>query len=124
GVRLPASGTPRIIGCWPDVTWAAHHLGSRLNRGARIMEKAVDAIALLKRDHKEVKAFFDSYESLTNARAKGVLAEKICLALKIHTKIEEEIFYPAARKATKDDDLLDEAIVEHAGAKELISQIE
>jgi hemerythrin-like domain-containing protein len=46
------------------------------------------------------------------------------LALKVHTQIEEEIFYLQARKATGDDDLLDEATVEHAGAKDLISQIE
>jgi len=55
---------------------------------------------------------------------KSELAQKICLALRVHAQLEEEIFYPAARKATKDNDLLDEATVEHAGAKNLIAEIE
>ena len=42
----------------------------------------------------------------------------------MHTTIEEEIFYPEARKATKDNDLLDEAVVEHASAKRLIEEIQ
>jgi hemerythrin-like domain-containing protein len=46
------------------------------------------------------------------------------LALKVHAQIEEEIFYPRAREATKDDDLIDEAIVEHATVKNLIAEIE
>ena len=49
---------------------------------------------------------------------------EICLALKMHAQIDEEIFYPAAREETKDNDLLDEALVEHAGAKHLIAEIE
>jgi hemerythrin-like domain-containing protein len=78
----------------------------------------------LKQDHREVENFFEQYEDLDNSRAKAELARKICNALKVHTQIEEEIFYPAARKATGDEDLLDEALVEHAGAKHLISEIE
>jgi len=82
------------------------------------------AIALLKKDHREVEGYFEEYEDLEDDKAKGELAKKICMALKVHTQIEEEIFYPAARKATGDDDLLDEALVEHAGAKHLIGEIE
>jgi hemerythrin superfamily protein len=82
------------------------------------------AITLLKQDHREVEEFFEEYEGLDNNRVKTELARKICNALKVHTQIEEEIFYPAARKATGDEDLLDEALVEHAGAKHLISEIE
>ena len=82
------------------------------------------AIALLKKDHREVEGYFEEYEDLEDDKAKGELATKICMALKVHTQIEEEIFYPAARKATGDDDLLDEALVEHAGAKHLIGEIE
>jgi hemerythrin superfamily protein len=81
------------------------------------------AITLLKQDHREVEGFFEEYEELDNNRAKAELARKICNALKVHTQIEEEILYPAARKATGDNDLLDEALVEHAGAKHLISEI-
>ena len=83
-----------------------------------------DAIALLVADHKEVEGWFDEYEDASGSPAKAKLVQQIILALKVHTQIEEEIFYPAARKATKDNDLLDEAVVEHAGAKNLIAQLE
>lgn len=83
-----------------------------------------DAIASLEADHREVEGYFEKYEKLEGNAEKKALAGKICLALKVHTQIEEEIFYPAARKATHDDDLLDEATVEHAGAKNLIAEIE
>ena len=83
-----------------------------------------DAIALLKADHKEVKGWFADYEDAEGDNEKATLSAKICKALKVHTQIEEEIFYPAARKATGDGDLLDEAVVEHAAAKDLIAQIE
>src|SRR5215471_18158080 len=73
------------------------------------------ALTLLKQDHREVEQFFEEYEDLQSNRQKAELARKICNALKVHTQIEEEIFYPAARKATGDKDLLDEALVEHAG---------
>lgn len=82
------------------------------------------AIALLKKDHREVEGYFEEYEELKDDKAKAELAKKICTALKIHTQIEEQIFYPKAREATKDNDLLDEALVEHAGAKHLIAEIE
>jgi hemerythrin superfamily protein len=82
------------------------------------------AIALLKKDHREVEGYFEQYEELKDDNAKAELAEKICTALRVHTQIEEEIFYPTARQATQDNDLLDEALVEHAGAKHLIAEIE
>jgi len=83
-----------------------------------------DAIALLEADHREVDGYFEQYEALTDDADKKALAGKICLALKVHTQIEEELFYPPARTATGDGDLLDEAVVEHMGAKTLIAQIE
>jgi hypothetical protein len=78
----------------------------------------------LEQDHREVEAYFEEFEELEDEAAKGELAQKICMALTVHTQIEEEIFYPEARKATKDDDLLGVAVVEHAGAKKLIAEIE
>jgi hemerythrin superfamily protein len=93
-------------------------------QGSKASADSMDALELLEQDHREVEGYFDDYEELKDDKAKAELSEKICLALKIHTQIEEEIFYPEARKATKDDDLIDEALVEHAGAKQLISQIE
>jgi hypothetical protein len=83
-----------------------------------------DAIALLETDHQTVGKLFERYEILTDNADKQRAAVEICLALKVHTQIEEEIFYPAAREATGDTDLLDEASVEHAGAKNLIAEIE
>jgi hemerythrin superfamily protein len=83
-----------------------------------------NAIQLLKADHREVEGMFSDFEKTNGAVAKGKLAEKICLALKVHTQIEEEIFYPAARDALSDEDMIDEAVVEHAAAKDLIAEIE
>ena len=85
---------------------------------------AVSALDLLEADHQEVDGFFDEYEDLEDAGEKERLALKICLALTVHTQIEEEIFYPAAREAIEKAELIDEAIVEHASAKQLIAEIE
>ena len=86
-----------------------------------------DATTLLAKDHKDVKALFKRYEKLSKAEADGSerqeLAEQICEMLTVHAQIEEEIFYPAVRDADIEEDLMDEAEVEHASAKDLISQI-
>jgi hemerythrin-like domain-containing protein len=86
-----------------------------------------DAVAMLTAEHREVKQLFDQFEQLSD-RAKATkkkLADQICNALILHTTIEEEIFYPALRAASKEaGDKLDEAIVEHASAKDLIAQIQ
>ena len=83
------------------------------------------ALEVLEQDHREVEEWFDDYNELKeDDNRKGALAEKICLALKVHAQIEEEIFYPRARKATKENDLIDEAAVEHSAVKHLIGEIE
>jgi hypothetical protein len=81
-----------------------------------------DAIALLKADHRKVEDLFEQFEKANGAAAKRKLAQQICLELKLHTMIEEEIFYPAFRGKI-DDDLLNEAYVEHDGAKVLVNDI-
>jgi hemerythrin superfamily protein len=86
--------------------------------------KARDAIALLKADHRQVEKWFSEFEKAREDSRKDKLAKQICSALKIHTKIEEEIFYPAFLAATKDKDMHHEAAVEHDGAKKLIAEIE
>jgi hemerythrin superfamily protein len=90
--------------------------------------KMPDAIQLLTAEHKEVNAMFKEYQKLVDNEAsaseKEALARQICLMLTVHATTEEEIFYPAAREAIEDEDLLDEAEVEHGSAKELIAQIE
>jgi hemerythrin superfamily protein len=96
---------------------------------AKSASKVDDAIVLLTNDHKEVKALFKQYDKLVEADAaddeKLAIAEQICQMLTVHATVEEEIFYPAARGALGDDeDLIDEADVEHATAKDLIAQLE
>jgi hemerythrin superfamily protein len=89
--------------------------------------QAQDAIAMLTADHKKVKKLFADFDKLKDAGSdedKASIVDQICNELKIHTELEEEIFYPAVRKAIDDGDLMDEALVEHAGAKELIAQLE
>ena len=89
-----------------------------------------DAIALLTTQHREVEAMFKQFEELSDrAKAsKRKITDKICNALIMHTTIEEEIFYPATREASKGEeeteDMVDEAVVEHASAKDLIAQIQ
>src|SRR4051812_6723403 len=85
---------------------------------------ATDATELLETDHREVDADFTAFEEAGSPGEKKQLADRICLALRVHAQIEEEIFYPAARDATGEADLLDEALVEHMGAKSLVAQIE
>lgn len=89
---------------------------------------AKDAIALLTEDHKKVKKMFTDFDKLMQSdgkeEEKGMLVAEICKELTVHTRIEEEIFYPAVREAIDDDDLMDEADVEHSGAKDLIAQLE
>jgi hypothetical protein len=81
------------------------------------------AITLLKEDHREVAAWFEEYEQLEQEAEKLALFNQIALALKVHTQIEEEILYPEER-GDVEDDMLDEAYVEHDGAKKLIAEIE
>jgi hemerythrin superfamily protein len=83
-----------------------------------------DAISLLKADHRQVEGWFSSFEKTKSDARKQQLASKICSALKVHTRIEEEIFYPAFLEQVQDEDLHHEAVVEHAGAKKLIAEIE
>ena len=89
---------------------------------ARTYEQ-MDAIALLKADHRKVEEIFTAFEKATSKARKQALAEQACLELKVHTAIEEEIFYPACRGKI-DEDLLNEAYVEHDGAKLMINDIE
>ena len=86
-------------------------------------ESTQDAIALLKADHRQVEEWFAQFEKARTDDRKLELATDICNALTVHTTIEEEIFYPAARGAIRDEDLMDEADVEHEGAKNLIAQL-
>lgn len=96
---------------------------ARSGRTRRTNKRDPLAVSLLKKDHREVEGWFDEYEQLEAEAEKLALFKKIALALKVHTRIEEEIFYPEERGEVEDD-MLDEAYVEHDGAKKLIAEIE
>src|SRR5262249_3960965 len=83
-----------------------------------------NAIELLKADHREAEEWLDEFESARSDAKKSYVADKICSALKTHTSLEEEIFYPAFLEATKDEDTHHKAEVEHEAAKKLIAELE
>ncbi|HWV14277.1 MAG TPA: hemerythrin domain-containing protein [Cellvibrio sp.] len=86
--------------------------------------KPKDATALLRADHKHVSDLFAEYEKSRSTSKKKDLVTKICTELSVHAQIEEEIFYPAVKRALKDKELIPEATVEHATLKDLIAQVE
>ena len=86
-------------------------------------DKPMDAIALLKADHRAVEDLFAQFENASGDGKKQKLALQICAELTVHAKIEEEIFYPAC-EGKVEEDLMREAYVEHDGAKVLIAEIE
>jgi hemerythrin superfamily protein len=85
-----------------------------------------DAIKLLKTDHQEVSALFEAYEKLGDRAQtkKAQIATRICKALSVHAQIEEEIFYPEVRAEMDEEELLNEAEVEHGSIKDLVGEIE
>lgn len=105
-------------------------LSPALAKAAREMSRMMesqsapsDAIALLEQDHREVEAMFEQFEQLDSKAEKAKLAAKICVALTMHAAIEEELLYPPAHEEIEED-LVDEAMVEHDSAKQLIAEIE
>jgi hemerythrin superfamily protein len=92
----------------------------------KTQSKTANAVDLLKEDHDKVKKAFKEFEKLDRADTDSCrqMVETVCSDLKVHTTLEEEIFYPAVREAIDDEDLLNEAAVEHETAKMLIEQLE
>ncbi|MXO49623.1 hemerythrin domain-containing protein [Erythrobacter vulgaris] len=81
-----------------------------------------DATHILASDHRKVEDLFSKFEKASGAERKADIANQICNELKIHTIIEEEIFYPAL-EGKVEESLLKEAYVEHDGAKLLVNEI-
>ncbi|MDB5428753.1 MAG: hemerythrin cation binding region [Phenylobacterium sp.] len=109
----------------------ATHSTSKKSAGARktaagksTTSRGPDAVALLEADHRAVEKLFGQFEKARDEDRKKALADKICLELKVHMQVEEEIFYPTSREFLEDEDIVDEAVVEHAAAKDLIAEIE
>jgi Hemerythrin HHE cation binding domain len=97
-------------------------MATRTTKNGSSTKDSMDAIALLRADHRAVEELFMKYEETKGSATKAKLAQQICLELTIHATIEEEIFYPAIRGEV-DDDMMDEAYVEHDGAKVLIAEL-
>lgn len=93
----------------------------KLNRSPA---SSADAVSLLTADHREVGRLFEQFQEAEGDAIKRDLAISICVTLKVHARLEEELFYPAAYKVLEDKSLIEEAQVEHASAKDLIAQIE
>ena len=83
-----------------------------------------NAITLLRADHQKVTDLFETFEKSRSTAKKKVIAQEICTELRVHAKIEEEIFYPAAKDALNDKEMVPDALVEHDGVKKLIAEIE
>jgi hypothetical protein len=101
---------------------------TKSTKNASQAAKKTDVLKILAEDHKKVLDLFDEFENMkkkgeSDDEAKQYIVETACAELTIHAQIEEEIFYPAAREAIDDMDMLDEAEVEHATAKQLISEL-
>src|SRR3954454_5006127 len=109
------SGTPIALDAmsfsWGDPVMAARKKSAARKQTSsrkRAASAPRDALALLRADHQMVQELFDKFEKTRSEDRKGALAEQICNELTVHAQIEEEIFYPAAREAIRDEDLLDE----------------
>lgn len=87
------------------------------------MARQTNAIELLRKDHRQVKAMFHRFEN-ADEQEQEQLCRQMVDALKMHTRIEEEVFYPYIREASDRLDLIEEANVEHATAKQLIADLE
>jgi len=97
---------------------------ARTERPVSPRAAADNALAVLRADHERVTELFARFERLkSNGPQKAQLVERICDELELHARIEEELFYPSIRPAIGDDDLMDEAQVEHDSAKALIEQL-
>ena len=93
---------------------------------ARSRSKSVEAIEMLKQDHDKVEQAFKAFEKGDHAdmAACRQLIMAVCQDLKAHSTLEEEIFYPPVRDVMEDDDIMNQALVEHETAKMLIEQLE
>jgi hemerythrin superfamily protein len=98
---------------------------NRSKRSTKSRSKSIpEALQMLKDDHERVKSMFDDFRKADSPEEKEQLAERICDELTIHAELEESVFYPAIREAIEEEELVNEADVEHATAKDLIAKIQ
>jgi len=118
-----ATGNASLAQARPDTAMGTAMAVAGLTHQPVADTAAQSAIAALKQDHRRVEGLFSEFEAAGDEQRKQELVEKICTELNIHTRLEEEIFYPACRKAVDDDEIMDEAQVEHDAAKLLIADL-
>jgi len=114
------SGTPKSSSARKSASTRSKSTARRTAASSR----QPDGVQLLKADHREVEKLFSQFEKARGDEQKLQIARQICMELRIHTQIEEEIFYPTSRDFLKDDEIVNEAVVEHQAAKDLIDEIE
>ena len=104
----------------PRREWSASHTTARSRES-----DLVRVIALLTDDHAKVDKLFKRIEALKKSRddSRYPLVIQACEELTVHMSLEEELFYPAARKAAEDEDMVDEGEVEHHHIRELVNDL-
>src|SRR5262245_35946095 len=95
-----------------------------LQSGRPRKTNTTDPVSMLKQDHNKVKDLFDQFEDTDDRQTQMEIASQALQELKIHAAIEEEIFYPAARKVIEDREIMQEALEEHHVAHMLIDEID
>jgi len=89
-----------------------------------MMEKmSASATSMIRADHTHVVSTFHQFRAETPHRRKEAIVETVCLALDVHTKIEEEIFYPALREVAPENDALEKSVPEHDEIRRLVARL-
>jgi hemerythrin superfamily protein len=115
-------GNPTKEIAMPTTHTAAERSQSRAESAAHR-----EVIDMLKDDHKRVLKAFREFEKLDahqDPERCQSLVTQTCNELRLHTELEEKCFYPAARQGVREEDLIEEAEVEHAAAKRLLEELE
>lgn len=123
---MPKDSSPRTKGSTGSAKASADARPNKTSKPPKPdrIAAASDPLELLEADHREVEGLFEAFEQASGDAEQRDLAIAICVALKVHARLEEELFYPAVWPALKDKSLIEEALVEHASARDLIAQIE
>lgn len=103
---------------------ASRRSRSTTSRSTARRSREPEPLRMLKEDHEKVESLFEEFDKSESTREKHELAMRICEELRTHARLEETIVYPAIREALDDEEMMDEALVEHETAKDLMAKIE
>lgn len=93
-----------------------------LNEDEQIESGGVNAVELLRQDHRKVQDLFEEFEA-ADSRSRQRIVDQALTELEIHAKLEEGLIYPAIREVLDEEDLMDEALEEHHAVKLLIKEL-